>query len=292
MRRHNRNITAIYDKMEFVELKLDDEEFRKIRDIVYKTTGIRLSENKRALIVSRLYKRLRELNISSFDSYIFRLESEPNEVALFINRITTNLTRFYREENQFEVLHKSILPIIEENKKRKGEKTLRIWSAGCSTGEEVYTILFELVRAYQGQFPSSLDVKILGSDIDTDVLKKASSGKYSLEELRGLNQEQVDEYFDKLPDSIYSVKDRLRRYVIFKRMNLVYDEFHFKNRIDIIFCRNVVIYFDRETKSKVYQKFHAVLNNPGFFFSGHSENLFKYNHLFTFIEKSIYKKVG
>ncbi|MGE5340169.1 MAG: CheR family methyltransferase [Candidatus Omnitrophota bacterium] len=278
--------------MESVDLKLNDQEFRKIRTIVYETTGISLAESKRALVVSRLYKRLRELNFNTFEQYIARLESDMDEISFFINRITTNLTKFYREKNQFDVFQHRILPIIKENKKRKGEKKLRIWSAGCSTGEEVYTILFELFKAYQGHPPLSVDVKILGSDIDTEVLKKAHSAQYTTEELKGLDPIALDTYFDQLSDTDYRMQDWLRKFVVFKRINLVYDEFHFKNKIDIIFCRNVLIYFNKETRKRVYEKFHTVLNNPGFFFSGHSENLFKFNHLFEFIEKSIYKKVG
>jgi chemotaxis protein methyltransferase CheR len=278
--------------MELVEIKLNDNEFRKIRNIVYKTSGINLVDSKRALIVSRLYKRLRQLKTDSFDAYISILESDPDEVTLFINRITTNLTKFYREKNQFDVLRTSILPLIRENKKQKNENALRVWSAGCSTGEEVYTILFELFDCFHGHFPTTLDVRILGSDIDTDVLKKAHSGQYSVDETKGLPPKTLENYFEKLSETDYRVKEQLRKCVRFKRINLVNDEFRFKNKIDIIFCRNVVIYFDRETKKKIYEKFHAVLNDPGFFFSGHSENLFKYNHLFRFIEKSIYKKVG
>ncbi len=280
------------EKMEIVEVRLSDGEFLKIRDIVFKTTGIHLVESKRALVVSRLYKRLRELGYSSFEPYIVLLESDPAEVARFINRMTTNLTKFYRENNQFEMLRSTVLSQIIESKKSKGKQFLRVWSAGCSTGEEVYTILLELLEEFHGVIPTTLDLKILGSDIDTDVLNKAVSGQYTLEELKGIDAPKLDAYFDRVSDTEYKLKSRLRQYVVFKRINLVYDPFRFKHSVDIIFCRNVVIYFDHETRKTVYEKFHAVMNTPGFFFSGHSENLFKYNHLFKFIGKSIYKKVG
>jgi chemotaxis protein methyltransferase CheR len=277
--------------MELVEIVLSDNEFHRIRTLVYKTTGICLADSKRALVVSRLYKRLRNMQLDSFDSYIGLLETNPDEMFLFINSITTNLTRFYREKNQFEIFQKSILPAIMENKKRKREYFLRIWSAGCSTGEEVYTILFEVLYFFSGRIPNRLDVKILGSDIDTNVLRKARSGEYNREELKEMEKPTVEKFFDQLAENDFRIKEHFKKYLLFKRINLVYDKFRFKEKVDVIFCRNVVIYFDRETKTNLYEKFHAVLNHPGYFFSGHSENLFKYNNWFKFIEKSVYKKV-
>ncbi len=277
--------------MEIIELKLSELEFRKIRSIVYNTTGINLVDSKRALVVSRLARRLRQLNLDSFLPYIRLLESDANEVLLMINRITTNLTKFYREKSQFVVLKKEVLPLILENKKRKGENWLRIWSAGCSTGEEVYTILFEIADAFNGRIPMNLDLKILGSDIDTNVLNKAASACYSVDEIAGLQPETRDKFLDKQVNNQYRIKEQWRKYVLFKRMNLVADTFTFKRKLDVIFCRNVVIYFDKKTREELYKKFHSVLSEPGFFFSGHSENLFKYHDVFKFLEKSIYKKV-
>jgi chemotaxis protein methyltransferase CheR len=281
--------------MEIVECKLEENEFQKIRSIVYETAGISLADSKRALVVSRLARRLQQLKVSSFQGYIHLLESDPNEIHLMINRITTNLTKFYREKHQFDVLRQRILPQILESKKKNRQKTIRIWSAGCSTGEEVYTILFEVLKAGNGRslvrHPLSFDLKILGSDIDTNVLKKARSARYSDEEIKGLEKNVLEKYFDRVSPGEYQLKEKLGKFVGFRRINLVHDDFSFKHKIDIIFCRNVVIYFDNETRQKVYEKFHAALNSPGFFFSGHSENLFKYKHVFKFVEKSIYKKV-
>lgn len=277
--------------MDVIDLKLSDNEFNKIRNIVYKTTGISLAETKRALIISRLFRRLKELNFESFEPYIRLLQNDTDETISLINRITTNLTRFYREENQFPVLKQKVLPQLMKTKKKSRDPFLRVWSAGCSTGEEVYTILFEIMEAFKGRVPAGIDFKILGSDIDTNVLKKASSGQYSDEELKGINPDILGKYFNRVSDTLYRVKEGVRRYVGFRRINLVYEPFSFKRKIDIVFCRNVVIYFDKETRGNVYMKFHGVLNNPGYFFSGHSENLFKYNHVFSFIEKSVYKKV-
>ena len=281
--------------MEFAELILEEREFQKIRSIVYETSGISLADSKKALVVSRLTRRLQQLKVPSFQGYVRRLETNPDEIHLLINRITTNLTKFYREKHQFEVLSKQILPVVLENKETQKEKKLRIWSAGCSTGEEVYSILFEILKTHNGRnllhHPLSFDVKILGSDIDTNVLEKAESGQYNEEETRGLDKSTLNRYFDNVSPGEYRVKEEVKKFVSFKRLNLVHDAFRFKHKIDIIFCRNVVIYFNPKTRQAVYDKFHAVLGDPGFFFSGHSENLFQYRHLFKFVEKSIYKKV-
>jgi chemotaxis protein methyltransferase CheR len=284
--------------MEFVELKLADAEFQQLRNFVYQSTGISLAESKRALIVSRLFRRLMQLNFRSFTSYVHLLKSDPREVDFMINRITTNHTKFYREPHQFEVLKRRILPTVWENKKKRKENTIRIWSAGCSSGEEVYTILFEVFEALNIPFQSKYNrfsipfhLEILGSDIDTGALNKAVSGQYSDIEIKEVKKSIVSKYFDRVSPNEYQVKEILKKYVIFKRINLVNDTFRFQQKVDIIFCRNVVIYFNEETRQKVYNKFHGVMDSPGFFFSGHSENLFKYHHIFKFIEKSIYKKV-
>lgn len=278
--------------MEFIELKLNDHEFDHIRKIVYKTAGINLTESKRALVISRLARRLRQLDINSFQQYIRLLSGDDDEVLLMINRITTNLTRFYREKNQFPLLREMAVPLIMDRYRLRGVRPLRVWSAGCATGEEVYTIVFEIANAFNGHVPENLKLKVLGSDIDTNVLKKAAAGIYTEEEIAGVENGGREKYFDTLSPQLFRVKDKWRKYCDFKRINLVYDDFSFKNKIDIIFCRNVVIYFDKETRGKLYNKFHAVLNEPGFLFAGHSENLFKYNHVFKFVEKSIYRKVG
>lgn len=278
--------------MEIPNVTLSDDEFHQIREIVWKTTGISLADSKKALVISRLARRLRELGFYSFQKYVHLLKTDSDEVLLMINRITTNLTRFYREKAQFIQLKEIILPEIAAAVKREEKNSLKIWSAGCSTGEEVYTILFEVMDFFKGAIPPSLDFKILGTDIDTNVLGKAVSGRYSSEELKGLDEGIVRKYFNPVPGGLFEIKERFRKYVLFLKLNLVYDDFNFKNKFDIIFCRNVVIYFNKETKQKLYEKFYAVLGEPGYFFSGHSENLFLYSQMFRFIGKSIYKKVA
>ncbi|MCP4216964.1 MAG: protein-glutamate O-methyltransferase CheR, partial [bacterium] len=219
--------------MDMEVVTLSDGEFKQMREIVYGATGISLSDSKKALIVSRLARRLRELQIHSFMKYIDRLRSDTNEVLLMINRITTNLTRFYREKKQFDVLKEKVLPEILQTAKSGERKRIRIWSAGCSTGEEVYTILFEMMDFFSRRVPATVDLKILGSDIDTNVLKKARNGCYTAEEVKGVTPSILETYFDALSDVEYKVKQRFRQYVLFSKNNLVYEPFTFKNKIDI-----------------------------------------------------------
>jgi len=270
-------------------LNLNKKDFNRIRDIVFKNTGISLSDAKGPLIVSRLSKRLIRMGIPDFTTYVELLEEKDVEVLELINRITTNLTYFYREADQFKILQETILENILSAKKNKN--ILRIWSAACSTGAEVYTILFEMLEYFKGIVPSNMDLKILGSDIDTTVLNKAKSGAYTKEELNKLNPEKVNKYFNRIDEDLFVIKEELKKFVGFRKINLVYDEFKFKQKIDIIFCRNVAIYFDDETKDKLYKKFYNVISDEGYIFSGQSENLFKWNDKFKFIKKSIYKRI-
>lgn len=281
--------------MEIPKLTLSDTEFRQIREIVWKITGISLADSKKALVISRLARRLKDLECSTFFRYIQRLKTNSDEVLFLVNHITTNLTRFYREKAQFVPLKENILPEILAAAGKKGKHNLRIWSAGCSSGEEVYTILFEILDYFKGTIPATLDLKILGTDIDTNMLKKASSGRYSDEELKGVEEYTVVKYFNRVhgvEGKQFEIKRQFKKYVVFTKLNLVYDDFKFRSKIDAIFCRNVVIYFNKETKEKVYKKFYTALDDPGYFFSGHSENLFQYSHIFKFIGKSVYKKVA
>ena len=268
------------------ELTLSLSDFNKIRSIVFESTGITLADTKSALIVARLSKRLIKMNIAGFEQYIELLNNDPSEILELINRITTNLTYFYRESGQFELLKLTVLPEF------KNKNKLRIWSAACSTGAEVYTILFEIIDYFNGRVPENIDLKILGSDIDTTVLSKAKKGAYTKEELNKLNDTKRQTYFNKENNDRFVVKDIYKKYVGFRKINLINDEFSFKNDIDIIFCRNVAIYFNEETKDKLYDKFYNVLGKKGYIFSGQSESLFKWSNKYKFLKKSIYEKVS
>jgi len=271
-------------------LSLNGWAFDRIRKIVFDTTGIVLSDNKSALIIARLSKRLINMGISDFNDYVSLLERDSLEVLDMINRITTNLTYFYREAEQFELLRNMVLP--EQINKSKKKQIFRVWSTACSTGAEVYTILFEIFEFFDDSIPDNIELKILGSDIDTNVLAKAKKGAYNKEELNTLDDNKVEKYFNRKNEDLYTIKEEFKKYVGFRKINLVYDDFVFKGEIDIIFCRNVAIYFDEQTKDKMYNKFYNVLSENGYVFSGQSENLFKWSDKFKFVKKSIYKRIS
>jgi chemotaxis protein methyltransferase CheR len=236
------------------EFDFTDIHFNHIRDIVTEHSGIVLSDAKRDMVYSRLVRRLRKTGLTNFDDYCRLLEDQDHEeFTHFSNAITTNLTSFFRENHHFEMLAESVLPDLMQ--RNKTSKTIRVWSAGCSTGMETYSIAMVLKEV----IPERLgwDVKILATDLDTDVLETAANGIYQHDRVTGVSDARMSRWFmqgrgensDKL-----KVSKELREMVAFKPLNLL-DVFPFKGPFDIIFCRNVVIYFDKATQKVLFDKF-------------------------------------
>jgi chemotaxis protein methyltransferase CheR len=270
-------------------LNLSEEDFEFFRGVIYKESGIRLSDIKRALVQARLMKRLRELKITDYHEYSEYLnENYDEEVVHLINCITTNKTDFFREPYHFEYIERTILPQLEREKKRE----IRIWSAGCSTGEEPYTILITLLEYYGNR--TMPDIKFLATDIDTRVLDAAVRGIYSEDAVRIMPLEILRKYFLQSSErnkTVYMVKEMVRDLVHFRRLNLLDEELPMKRTFDIIFCRNVFIYFDNSSKRRVLGHFHRYLNNNGSLFMGHAETLSDAQGLFKIVQKSIYRKI-
>ncbi len=269
-------------------IELDESQFNLFRDIIYREAGIKLSDMKKALVQSRLLRRLRELQLFSYEEYHeFLQENYNEEIINLINCITTNKTEFFREARHFDFMHQVVLPEYERMKKR----TLRIWCAGCSTGEEPYTIAITLLEYYRDkQVP---DIKILATDIDTRVLEIAQEGRYKKEILEMLNVDMLRRYFMRGKEvniGFYRVKDHVKKYIFFRRLNLLNDTYPMKNQFDIIFCRNVIIYFDKDTQQRLFAQFHRYLKDDGYLFLGHSESLTDENNRFVFQGNSIYRK--
>jgi chemotaxis protein methyltransferase CheR len=268
------------------EFLLTDSEFTHIVDLVYKACGIVLGEHKREMVYSRLARRIRSLKLSSFEQYLDYLESNKDEeFSHFINAITTNLTSFFREMHHFEYLKNTLVSkLIKEN---RATKRVRIWSAGCSTGEEPYSIAMTL----SGMFPIGWDVKILATDLDSNVLEKASSGEYSARSTTGLEPEILKKWFfkDKQGEN-YKVKPELKKMIHFKRLNLL-QKWPMKGSFDLIFCRNVVIYFDKETKEELFNNYANILMSQGNLFLGHSESMGKDQKNFKGLGKTMYQKI-
>lgn len=271
--------------------ELSDNDFEKIRRLVYEQCGINLHAGKKELVKARLGKRLREGNFRSFADYYRHVTTKEgiDELIVMIDSISTNLTMFFREDNHFLKLQEVVPVMISAvGGGRRGSK-LRIWSAGCSTGEEPYTLAITL-KEILGD--SNCDFKILATDISTKVLKTAAAGIYSEDRVKKIPRLLLKKYFQIGQgrwEGSYRVKRELRDVVKFKRFNLM-ETLPSGKLFDIIFCRNVMIYFDKVTQSGLVNRFYDCLGEGGHFFVGHSESLTGLTHRFKYIEPSVYRK--
>lgn len=270
------------------DYNLSDEDFSRLRDIIYREAGIKLNDLKKVLMQSRLIKRLRELKLDNFrDYHDYLVDHYDDEKINFINAITTNKTDFFRENDHFEYMKNVILPGID----KKGLNEIRIWSAGCSTGEEPYTIAMTVFDYYgRRKMPELL---LLATDIDTQVLQKAINGIYAEERVATVDEDIIKTYFDPVGGDPcnYAIKDFVKSKVYFRRLNLLQDEYPMKKKFDIIFCRNVIIYFDRETQTRLFENFYRYLKDDGYLLIGHSENITSITNKFVLAGRTIYRKV-
>lgn len=269
-------------------IKLSDSEFATLVDFVYKGYGINL-EKKRVLIEGRMASTLRDRQLSSYSEYLDILFSDKTgqEIIHFLNKITTNHTFFMREMEHFRFMKETALPLFEKNKRRKD---LRIWSAGCSSGQEPYTIAMTLEDYFSGK-SGMWNISILGTDISMDALEKAKRAEYSEDMLKDVPQAWKDKYFQDLGNGSYRVSDRIRRNVTFRPLNLN-EDFFFPRPFDIIFCRNVMIYFDNVTRERLINRFYNVTADGGYLFVGHSEVVNRRATDFKYVIPSIYRKIG
>ncbi|GHV06736.1 chemotaxis protein methyltransferase [Campylobacterota bacterium] len=270
---------------------ISQQEFKLFQDYVYKNVGISLADHKITLVQGRLSKRLRQLGLDSYKQYFDYMinDTTGEEEFQLISAISTNVTQFFRESSQWDYLSES-LPAILATKK---DKTLRIWSAACSSGEEPYTIAMFL-HSHIHDF-SQWQIKILATDISKRVLTKAQSGIYEEKDIQGVPKHMIASYFEtrKSGDGkSYQVVQMLRDLITFRMFNLVYDSFvGFGHQFDIIFCRNVMIYFDPETQQKLISNYHKILVEDGILFVGHSESLTRNKDEFKLLRPSIYQKM-
>lgn len=275
--------------MEPGEFALSDREFNRVKARVYKEAGISLSEAKRTLVVSRLGKIVRTLGVNSFDDYLDYLERQgtPADAQDFINALTTNLTRFWREDHHFTHLETYVGQLMQRRPRVEGGRPkLRIWSAGCSTGQEPYTIALHLLAA----FPElrRWDFRILATDIDTNVVARAATGVYPLGELSGLSRERAD-LFEPAGAGQVRVPLAARELIAFKPLNLMSNPWPMRGLFDAVFCRNVAIYFDKPTQGQLFARLGAILVPEGFLYIGHSENLGAGGANFKLVGKTIYQ---
>lgn len=271
------------------EFHYTEHDFQIVRELVSEQTGIHLTDAKKDLVYGRLSKRIRKLGLFSFEEYINYVKREDaGELINFINAITTNLTSFFRESHHFDYLTNRLIPkLIESN---DSNRKIRIWSAGCSTGEEPYSIAMSVLSAMRNL--PNWDIKILATDLDTNVIETAKNGIYPIERLKGLSDALKKQWFMNGKGKnagFVKVSKELQEIITFRPLNLM-NTWPMKSTFDVIFCRNVVIYFDKATQRILFDRFAKILNNDGTLFIGHSESLFKVSTRFKAIGNTIYQK--
>jgi len=262
-------------------MSMQDPEFKYLAQLAFLQSGIVISESKRDMLYGRVMKRIRHLRLNGFSDYCQLLaDNNSGELSEFINAITTNLTAFFRENHHFDFLQQVVLP---DFKRHNPDKKLRIWSAGCSTGQEPYSIAMSI----EDQF-HYWDAKILATDLDSDVLSRANHGTYN--DTTGISSVYRAQYCSDTDSHHQFVMDeKVRQLIVFKQLNLL-AQWPMTGRFDVIFCRNVLIYFNDETKEKLVQRFYSLLKPGGYLFIGHSESLQSFNTKFRLVGQTIYQR--
>jgi len=269
-----------------MDIKLTDADFNRLVTFVKKNYGIDLSK-KRLLIEGRLARTLAEKHVPTFSAYIDMLfkDSSGTEMTLFLNKITTNHTYFMREPEHWDFMKSTVLPHLEASVK---SKDARIWCAASSSGEEPYTMAM-IIDEYFGTRKAGWDLTILATDISMNVLQKAERAIYSAETIKDCPAAWKKKYFKQLDSDNFQVIDSIRSQVVYKQFNLM-DEIQYKQPFDFISCRNVMIYFDADTKNALIERFYDTMKDNAYFFIGHAESVPKTSR-FTYIKPAIYRKV-
>ena len=279
-------MASVYER----EFEFGRKDFEYVRDLVGEHTGIVLSDHKMDMVYGRLARRLRTLGLSTFNEYLAMLEcGDDKELVEFTNALTTNLTSFFREPHHFEYLINTAIPELIKGGKRN--RRLRIWSAGCSTGEEPYTLSISINEALPAI--GDWDAKILATDLDSNVVAKGKAGIYDAERVNGIERSRLNRWFKKGSGDKtgnVSVSEDLKKFITFKQLNLL-QKWPMKGPMDIIFCRNVVIYFNKDTQRILFDRYADLLADDGYLFVGHSESLHNVTERFQLIGKTIYRKI-
>ncbi len=271
--------------------ELRDIDFEKISRLVYEQCGINLHAGKKELVKARLSKRLREGKIKSFADYYRHVTTKEgmDELVTMLDSISTNLTSFFREQSHFRKLQEIVPVMVGMSNGGPPVSKLKAWSAGCSTGEEPYSLAMTIKEITDDRV---IDLKILATDISTRVLKTAADGVYSRDKIKNIPPLLLRKYFQVGQNQwkgYYRVKRELRDTIQFRRFNLM-ETLSAEGLFDIIFCRNVMIYFDKETQGALIDRFYGCLKKGGYFFVGHSESLTGLRQQFQYIEPSVYRK--
>jgi chemotaxis protein methyltransferase CheR len=270
---------------------ITDREFDEIKQIVYDRFGIVLTDQKRSLVVGRLQKILREKRFPTYSHYLTYLKNDASGQAIsdLVNRISTNHTFFFREKAHFEYLSAQVLPEITQAMKKQNVRDLRFWCAACASGEESYTLTMLLLEFFGPEY-SSWDAGLLATDISLQALSFAQRGVYPYERISQVPPALRNKYFHKAVEDTYAIADSLKKEITFRRFNLMNERFPFKKPFHIIFCRNVMIYFDQETRNTLIRKFYDLLVPGGYLFVGHSETVNRTVVPFEYVMPAVFRK--
>ncbi|MDD4736465.1 MAG: protein-glutamate O-methyltransferase CheR [Kiritimatiellae bacterium] len=269
-------------------MSITDHEFDRIRELVYSRFGINLTEQKRSLVVGRLQKVLKQKNFATFSDFIRYVEADKTGEALdtLVNRISTNHTFFFREKEHFTYLTEQALPEVVG---RMSDRDMRLWCAACSSGEESYGLAM-LLMDYFGEDYRNWNAGLLATDISAHVLGIARRGVYPSDRVREVPPMMKNRYFTKVDKENYQVTEAVRREVTYRRFNLMNTDFPFKKPFHIVFCRNVMIYFDVETRDALARRFFDHMMPGGYLFIGHSETLRRDICPFEYVRPAVYRK--
>lgn len=274
---------------------LTNTQFKFFSDFIYDISGIRFQESKNYFLASKLDIRRKDLDLSSFDEYYNFASKQPKsskEIELLLNEVTINETFFYRNTAQLDSYNKDILAEVINNKRKKGDKRLRIWSAASSTGDEAYTLIMDMIEK---NLHKEFNIEIMGTDISQKALGVAKEGVYKKYAIRNIPDNTLRKYFTIVDEANYKIKEDVKSLAKFKHCNLS-DSLNCRvlGKFDIVFCRNVLIYFDRESREKVLTNIYNNMNDDSFLLVGHSENLYAERHLFEMCKDKLqalaYKK--
>jgi chemotaxis protein methyltransferase CheR len=264
------------------EFNYSEADFEKVRKVIYHKAGINLSDSKKQLVYSRLARRLRALKLENFSAYLTYLNENEQEQEEFVNALTTNLTAFFREPHHFTILADYAKKMQYKN------RPLRVWCSAASTGEEPYSIAISLAEAYGSYSPP---VEIIASDIDSNVLREASSGIYTLQRLDSLSLDRKKQFFLRgkgANNGKARIVQELRNLIEFRQINLLDTTWPLQGSFDIIFCRNVMIYFDKATQLKLLERMTKLLTPEGLYIAGHSESFSQATHIVKLVGKTTY----
>lgn len=273
-----------------INLNLSDNEYNKIRKYVHDNYGISLNNDKKSLVFSRLRSSILDMGLNSFEEYFNLLVNDKSGKIVngFINKISTNHTFFMREKEHFDYFTNTVLPYIEKN--NKSTKDVRLWCAACSSGEEPYTLQILLKEFFENK--DTWNTQMIASDVSTDVLSMAYRGIYSKDSLKDMPEKWVKKYFTKFDDNYLEVVSGVKSEILFRKINLIDNNLgsKFKKKFHVVFCRNVMIYFNEETRMVLVNKIYDLLEDGGYLFVGHSESLNYSKSKFKYIMPAVYRK--